>query len=271
MLQIRKKLIILSLLLVFTACKSGFRLFNPTVLPTDYSYTFAKPYSEFYFPVDKKTKLNGVLIKADSISKGVIFYLHGNSGSVQSTAIIAESYLNNHYDFFLVDYRGFGKSESKIKSEKKMYRDIQIVYDSIKKLYDEDDIIIQGYSIGTGIATELASRNHPKALILIAPYYSLPDLVQQHIKIMPSLFIKYKFRTHKYITQVKAPITIIHGKDDELILVQATYKLKPLLKPQDKVFILRNQKHNRFHENPEFISLIRMLLEEEHTSRIDYK
>jgi len=114
MLKTRKIILLLSLLLIFTACKSGFSLFNPTVLPVDYTYSFEKPYTEYFFQVDKHTKINGVLFKADSVSKGVIFYLHGNSGSIQSTAVIADIYLKNHYDFFIMDYRGFGKSESKI-------------------------------------------------------------------------------------------------------------------------------------------------------------
>lgn len=75
----------------------------------------------------------------------------------------------------MMDYRGYGKSEGSIKNEDELYSDVQEVYNYLKSFYNENKIIVLGYSIGTGPAAFLASKNHPKELILQAPYYSLPD------------------------------------------------------------------------------------------------
>ena len=84
----------------------------------------------------------------------------------------------------MLDYRGYGKSGSKISSEAQLHRDMQTVYDYLKKMYPENHIIILGHSMGTGLAARLASKNHPKKLILQAPYYSVADWVFHLVEVV---------------------------------------------------------------------------------------
>lgn len=163
--------------------------------------------------------------KADT-SKGLIFYLHGNAGSLKSWGEIAKTYTSLHYDLFILDYRGYGKSEGTISSEAQLYKDVHVVYNNLKTKYDENKIIVLGYSIGTGPATELAAANHPKLLILQAPYYSMTDLMKHNYPIIPAFLLKYKFETNKNIRNCKMPIVIFHGDNDEVIYFQSSLKLK---------------------------------------------
>lgn len=234
-------------------------MFRPIKLETTYHFSFKNSFQEFYFPVDKNVHINGLLFPAQK-SKGLIFYLHGNGGSIDNWGNTAEIYLNNNYDFFVLDYRGFGKSEGEISNEKQLYKDIQIVYDSLKHFYSEENIIIVGFSIGTGPAAKLAANNHPKWLILNAPYYNLRSLARQYIKFIPILFLKFKLETNVFIQQVKCPITIFHGDKDEVIHVDATLKLKKLLKKEDQVFILHGQKHNGINENGIYLNEMKKIL-----------
>lgn len=252
-------IILTGAVILLSSCSQEKMLFFPQKLPSNYQFTFNQEFQEFFFKVDKKTKLNGVLFHTDS-SKGLIFYLHGNAGSIDSWGNIASIYLKNNYDFFILDYRGFGKSEGKISNEKQLYKDIQIVYDSLKTKYYENSIIIIGYSIGTGLAAQLASTNKPKLLILKAPYYNLPDLAHTYIKILPSFLIRYKFPTNEYITKIKCPITIFHGNQDEVIYVGSSEKLKKLFKPNDQLIILEGQKHNGINDNNIYKKELKILL-----------
>lgn len=244
---------------MFTSCRQENMLFFPVTLPADHIFTFNNAFQEYFFKVDEKTQLNGLLFRADS-SKGLVFYLHGNSGCIDSWGHIADVYLENNYDLFVLDYRGYGKSQGSISSEKQLHSDVQIVYDSLKKMYDEKDIVIIGNSIGTGLATKLASTNSPKRLILNAPYYSMIDLAHQYIKFMPSFIIRYKLKTNEYITQVKCPVTIFHGDQDEVIYVGSSEKLKKLFKEGDQLFILEGQQHNGINENVKYQTELRKLL-----------
>jgi hypothetical protein len=165
--------LMLAIFFSLTSCKQEKLLFYPEKLPPDYKFTFRNKFQEYYFKADNKTNLHGLLFRADS-SRGLIFYLHGNAGSVDSWGNCSEVYTSNNYDFFILDYRGYGKSQGKIAAEREFHNDIQIVYDSLKTIYDEKNITIIGYSIGTGPAAKLASANNPKRLILQAPYFNIP-------------------------------------------------------------------------------------------------
>jgi len=166
-------------------------IFLPTKLSPDHSFQFDQPFEEKTIRTKDGTTLNTVLFKADS-SKGVIFYLHGNAGSIDSWGWVATTYTSLHYDVFMLDYRGYGKSGGKIQNEQQLYDDIQTAYNELKKLYDENNIVVLGYSIGTGLASKVASQNHPKLLILQAPYYSLIDEMHTRFPVIPTFILKYK-------------------------------------------------------------------------------
>ena len=244
----------------FNSCKQENMMFFPEELPKEYTFTFNHPCKEINIKVDENNFIDGLLFQCDS-TKGLIFYLHGNAGSLRTWGEIAGIYLDNRYDFFIMDYRGFGKSSGNISSEEQLYHDIQTTYDTLKKGYKEENIIIIGYSIGTGPATWLASKNKPGKLILKAPYYNFPDLVQQHYKIIPSFMVRYKLQTNEYITKVKCPIIIFHGDKDEIINIKSSYKLKPLLKDNDKFIILKNQAHNGINYNVQYLTELKDILE----------
>jgi pimeloyl-ACP methyl ester carboxylesterase len=125
----------------------------------------------------------------------------------------------------MVDYRGFGKSTGR-RSQKAIKRDLQEVYNKIKERTNEDRIILYGRSLGSGFAAKLASMNHPKMLVLDAPYYSLTKVTARYAPFMPlSLLIKYPLPTYKWLKYVQCPIHIIHGTNDNLIPYKTSIKL----------------------------------------------
>ena len=144
-------------------------VFHASRLPKDYKFDYQQKFEEINIKSFDGAVLNGLLFKAEN-SKGLIFYLHGNAGTLETWGKIAKVYTSQGYDIFILDYRSFGKSEGEIENEEQLTEDISIVYKSISKRYSEDKIIIAGYSIGSGFATKLALENKAKALILQAPY-----------------------------------------------------------------------------------------------------
>src|SRR6476646_7627290 len=166
-------------------------LFAPEKLQPGFKFAFDGNFDEINIETNDHKLLNGVLFKADS-SCGLIFYLHGNAGSINTWGQVAKTYTDLHYDVFLIDYRGYGKSEGSISSQEQLFADIQAAYNEIKKRYSEDKIVVLGYSIGTGLASHIASVNHPKLLILQAPYYSLTDMMRKTYPMIPTFLLKYK-------------------------------------------------------------------------------
>jgi len=226
-------------------------IFFPEKLDKDFKFSFPSKFEEIHFQTGDKKILNGVLFKADS-SKGLIFYLHGNAGSINSWGEIAKTYTDLDHDVFLLDYRGYGKSEGSITSQDQLFQDLQFVYNEVKKRYSEDSVIVLGYSIGTAPAAKIASTNNPKMLILQAPYYSLTDMMRHSYRIFPTFLLKYKFRTDQFIRDCKMPVIIFHGDKDEVIYYRSSLKLKDLMKGTDTLITLRGQGHNGITDNPDY-------------------
>ena len=235
-------------------------IFFPEKLEQGYQFEFDTSFEEINIKMEDNVLIHGLMFKAEA-PKGLIFYLHGNAGALDSWGEIAESYLNMNYDIFMMDYRGYGKSEGKISSQAQLYNDIQTVYDKLKAKYDENNIVILGYSIGSGPATKLASTNQARLLILQAPYYSLIDLIRHKLRIIPKFILKYKFETNIYMKSCKMPIVIFHGNKDEVIYYKSSVKLQKLFKETDRLIILRGHGHNGMISNRVYLTELEKILD----------
>lgn len=264
-----KKLILRTLIIVFGVyiliCITLFFLqekliFLPEKLDKDYNFYFQQKFKEINIQAKDNKILNSILFTTDT-SKGLIFYLHGNAGSLESWGPAAKRYTDLNYDVFMIDYRGYGKSEGSINSQKQLFEDVQAFYNEVKKEYNEDNIIVLGYSIGNGAATKLASTNNPKLLILQAPYYSLVAMMKANYPIIPAFLLKYRFETNKYIKDCKMPVMIFHGDRDEVINYNSSVRLKKLTKETDSLITLKGQGHNGITDNPEYLRMMEMILQ----------
>lgn len=226
-------------------------IFIPEKLPKNFRYNFPNKFEELNIKMEDGKLLNGVLFKAEK-SKGLIFYIHGNGGSVNSWAHISDVYTNLGYDLFLLDFRGYGKSEGEISSETQIFNDNQTVYNLFKNKYSEGNIVVLGYSIGTGMAAKLASNNNPKLLILQAPYYNLTEMMQQNFSLIPGFILKYKFETNEYLKKCKMPVVLFHGTSDEIIPFENSKKLQKEFKKGDTLIPLEGEIHNLITDNLEY-------------------
>ena len=227
-------------------------LFHPTKLSSDFQYDFDVDFEEKVIVVEDGTKLSGVLFKTEN-PKGLVFYLHGNGGAVTSCVNASKTYTKVGYDCFVLDYRGYGKSEGEILSQNQFYSDVEIAYDSLCKDYEEQNIIIVGYSIGTGPAAMLAAKSDAKHLILLAPYYSMVDMMNNQYPFIPDYFLEYKLKTYEFIPKVSPPISIFHGDADEIIYYGSSVKLKEHFSSKDELITLTGQLHGGMNENPIFV------------------
>lgn len=230
-------------------------IFYPDKLDKNYHYNFNSNFRELSIKTADNKLLNALLFEADS-TKGLIFYLHGNAGSLESWGGVAEVYTDLNYDLFIIDYRGFGKSEGKISGENQLYEDNQMAYNKMKELYKEEDIIILGYSIGTGMAAKLAADNTPKLLILQAPFYSFKEMMSRQFY-FPPFILRYPFRTDKFLKQCRCPVVIFHGDEDEIINYKASLKLKEEFNEKVQLFILPGVEHNGITDNEEYRDILK--------------
>lgn len=235
-------------------------VFLSSRLSKDYRFDYQQKFEELNIKSFDGINLNGLLFKAEN-PKGLVFYLHGNAGTLETWGKIAKVYTNLGYDIFILDYRSFGKSEGEIENEEQLNKDISIAYKTLIKRYPENKVIIAGYSIGSGLATILASENNPKALILQSPYYSFTELSSSRVPFFPDFMKKFNLETFEYLPKVKAPVYIFHGMEDQLIPYENSVRLKRLLKDKGHFYPLKNQEHSFMNENNDFQNQLKKILE----------
>ncbi len=244
----------------YVYCNQGELIFIANKLPNDYKFEFNQNFEELNIPSFDNKKLNGLLFKTLN-PKGLVFYLHGNAGSLDTWGSVAKNYTDLGYDIFILDYRGFGKSEGEIESQEQVFQDLTFTYNKLMTRYDRNKVVIIGYSIGTGLAAYLASVENPEKLILQAPYYNFIEFSSGRVPFVPDFLKKFKFETNKYIVKVKSPIYIFHGNKDQVISCDNSIRLQKLLKSTDKFFILEDQDHLGMNENSDFQEELKKILE----------
>ena len=218
-------------------------LFLPTVLEQDHKFKFSQPFEELFLKAKDGSQLNALHFKVEN-SKGVILYFHGNAGDLQRWGEITRHFTRFNYDVLVMDYRSFGKSTGAI-SETALYEDAQLFYNYVSNIYSGDDIIIYGRSLGTGIATKIASENEIKHLILETPYTSITDIAKHRFPIFPvKLLLKYKMPTYQFIRNVDSPITIFHGTEDKVVPYKFGKQLYDLNLPKMDFITIEGGKHN---------------------------
>jgi len=219
-------------------------LFLPSVLADDYTFQFDTPFKEVNLKPEKEVLINALHFKAEQ-SQGVILYFHGNAGDLSRWGHIAAHFVKYDYDVFVIDYRTYGKSKGEL-SEQAFFDDAQYCYQYLMKTYNEENIIVYGRSLGTGIAAHLASNNKPQHLILETPYYSIADVAQHRFPIFPVKYLlRYHFKTFEVLPNVNCPIHIIHGTNDKIVPYESGKKLTELgIKNLSFVTLKEGEHHN---------------------------
>jgi len=242
--------------------KQEWFFFNPKHLEKNYVFNFNQDFEELNIPVDKDVSLNALLFKTQQPSKGVIIYYHGNAGAIHEWGIRAPLYLDNGYDILFFDYRNYGKSDGEYCNTHELLYDSEKVYNFVKQRYKEENIIVLGYSLGSGLASYVASRNQPKMLILNAPYYSWKTLITEEIAPpIPNFLIKYDIPTYQFIKDVSCPIKICYGTRDFLIHPDTNAKkLYSLLPKKITLHPITDAGHNGLHITKEYFDLLKVIL-----------
>jgi len=178
-------------------------------------------------------------------------YFHGNRKNIERYAPFAVNFTRNNYEVWMIDYPGFGKSTGK-RTEQMMYADAALLYKMARARFSKDSIIIYGKSLGTGVATQLASISDCKRVILETPYYSMDALLQHYAFIYPvSQMTKYHFPSYQYFKKIDALITLFHGTNDEVIPYKQALRLAKE-NPGVKLITIEKGKHNNLNDSPLF-------------------
>ncbi len=174
-----------------------------------------------------------------------LLYFHGNGGNVshrlERTKMLVDSL---GVDVFLVDYRGYGKS-SGAPSEAGLCADGEAIYEAARaRGFAPDHIVLFGESLGGAVAIETALKKPAKAIILEAPFLSIPKMAKTIYPFLPSFLVRTKFDNEAKIGRVGIPKLIVAAENDDVVPPEHTRGLFELAREPKKFFVIRGAEHN---------------------------
>lgn len=220
-------------------------LFQPTTLAADYRFRFDAPFEEVFLDAPDGPRINALWFKtARPVRRGVVLYLHGNRDNLQRWGGFSRDFTALGWDFFAIDYRGYGKSTGE-PDEVGCYIDGGLAYDFLLKTYPPEQIVIFGRSLGSGVATHLAAHVPAKMLILETPFDNVRGVMEGHLSGV-SLRIEpvFRFPNDENLSKTTMPVLIFHGTRDRVVPMLSAQKLKRHLKPSDEFVVIEGGSHN---------------------------
>ena len=215
-------------------------------LPQDYGLS----HEEVIFQTVDHVRLHGWFFAVPE-SEAVLLFFHGNAGNISGRLFKARGWVERGVSVFLVDYRGYGRSEGKIEKGSDLLQDTEgaLHWLEEKKKTPSEKIIVYGESIGSYPAIELARRKKFAGLVLEAPFTTLSDLARIHYPWVPEMLLKdFPMKNQEVIPEVKAPVFVIHGDRDEICPNEQGERLYELAPSPKELYMVQGGHHNDLAE-----------------------
>jgi fermentation-respiration switch protein FrsA (DUF1100 family) len=230
-------------LLVFLSLMESRLLYFPLreldATPTD----FGLPSEELHVTASDGVRLHGWWIKSGGRLAVLLF--HGNAGNISHRLDRARLFSERlGVDMFLVDYRGYGRSEGK-PSETGLYRDGLAIFDAARERgFAPERIVLMGESLGCAVALEVALARPCAGVVLETPFLSVPALARKHYPFVPALLVRSKFDAGSRVGRVAVRKLFLVAERDEIAPPSQGKRLFELASPPRELFVIPGAGHN---------------------------
>ena len=147
-----------------------------------------------------------------------VLYFHGNAGSLSRRAEHFRQITQSGFGLLAMSYRGYPGSGGS-PSEAAFLSDALEIHDWLAER--TDNIVAYGESLGTSVATYVASEREVRALVLEAPFTAALDMAAEAYPWVPvSILMRDPFLSREYVTRVDEPVLILHGTADVVVPVE---------------------------------------------------
>lgn len=208
---------------------------------------------EVFIPVKangKEEKLHALLF-IKPCAKQIVVVHHGQAGNVSHNLAFAHLMLMLGRSVLLYDYEGYGKSTGKATVDGICF-DGETVNQWLvnQKGYRANQIINMGISLGTGVASAVASKHNCGGVILLSPYASLHALARKHmvwLNMYNDWLIDYpEMGSKTLLAQSHPPVLMMHGTADDTIPVEQADEIAQSAVPPLKYVRIPNAGHIGF-------------------------
>ena len=147
----------------------------------------------------------------------ILLYFHGNYGGLYAHTRALAFLSSKHFHVVAMEYPGY-PSAAGAPTQATIVANAQRVFDHFRDKNQQLPIITWGYSLGSGVATQLAASRTVNGMVLEAPFTSTADRAAELFPIFPvHLLMRDQFRSRDIIAQINTPLFIMHGENDSII------------------------------------------------------
>lgn len=186
-----------------------------------------------------------------------LLYLHGSRWNLTGQVNRIRQLHDFGFSVLAIDYRGFGKSDGGLPSEETVYEDARIAWNKLTQLQpDPGRRYIYGHSLGGAVAINLAAgltdptRANSSApahgLIVESSFTSLADVAKSLTSswLPLQLILSQKFNSIDKISQVKTPVLLVHGTQDDYVPARFSQMLFNAAGDRKKLLMIEGGNHN---------------------------
>lgn len=190
-------------------------------------------------------KLHGWFLPAKG-SRLTVLLFHGNAGNIShrlDRALLMQ--LRLKVDTFLLDYRGYGRSEGS-PDEAGTYEDARAAYRwLVARGTSPERLVLFGESLGSAVATQLATEVASRALVLESPFTSVPDMARAVYPFLPLWpFVRTRYDTLSKVPALRVPLLILHGERDEVVPFAQGRRVFEAAPEPKRFYAIRGAGHN---------------------------
>ena len=195
--------------------------------------------------------LLGWFHKKDLNKFKTIIYFHGNAGTLDNRIYKLNHFMDMEVNFLIIAWRGFSGNQGS-PSEKGLYIDGRSAVNWVlKQGVIEEDIILYGESLGTGIATEIAQHRNFAGVILETPFTSMINAAKEFYPYIPvNLLLKDRFENFKKIKNINSPVLIMHGEKDTIVPFTMGRKMYQLANEPKYSYFTKHDDHMMVYNEP---------------------
>jgi len=233
-------------------------LFIPGRLPADHRFAFGADVHERSIEV-AGARLSALHLRLPA-PRGVVFFLHGNAGNLQSWFSDLDFYRAANFDLVMIDYRGYGKSTGVIDSEAQLHADVRAAWDAVAPHYAGKRHVLLGRSLGSALAARLALSVQPALTVLVSPYSSMGALAGEYYPWVPTAALRYPLATEHDVARLRTPLLLLHGERDTLIAVSHSETLRQCY-PAARLVVVKGAGHNDLQQFDGYTAALRAALD----------
>jgi uncharacterized protein len=212
----------------------------------DWSRQSAVGASDAWMETSDGVRIHGWWLQRND-SPWATLFLHGNAGNVTHRAAHMREIAAAGSSVLVIDYRGYGKSSGS-PNEQGLYRDSEagFIY-LLGQGYRAEHIIVQGESLGSAVAIDLASRRPCAGLILEAPFTSASDVAATVVPYLGPLLV-CGFNSVPKIRWIRVPKLFLQGDRDEVVPLRLGQQLFAAAQGTKTFWVIPGAGHNNILE-----------------------